>query len=36
MESHFATEHFLVISKARAELAQGAKPRITFYEVLAN
>jgi quinol monooxygenase YgiN len=36
VESHFATEHFLVISKALAELAQGAKPRITFYEVLTD
>ena len=36
VESHFATEHFRVISKALAELAQDAKPKITFYEVLTD
>jgi quinol monooxygenase YgiN len=34
IESHFATEHFKVISDAAARLAQGGKPKITYYHVL--
>jgi quinol monooxygenase YgiN len=36
VESHFATEHFATISEALAELAEGGKPKITYYEVLTD
>jgi quinol monooxygenase YgiN len=36
VESHFATEPFATISKALAELAEGGKPKITYYEVLTD
>jgi quinol monooxygenase YgiN len=36
VESHFATDHFLAISQALAELAEGAKPKITSYKVLTD
>jgi quinol monooxygenase YgiN len=36
VESHFATDHFLAISEALAELAEGAKPRITSYRILSD
>lgn len=36
VESLFATEHFATISKALAELAEGGKPKITYYEMLAD
>lgn len=34
IESHFATEHFADISAAVADLAEGGKPKITYYQVL--
>jgi quinol monooxygenase YgiN len=34
VESHFASDHFLAISRALAELAEGAKPKITSYKVI--
>jgi quinol monooxygenase YgiN len=36
VESHFATDHFLAISHALAELAEGAKPKITYYRILTD
>jgi quinol monooxygenase YgiN len=36
VESHFATDHFVAISQALAELAKGAKPKITSYQILSD
>jgi quinol monooxygenase YgiN len=36
VESHFATDHFSAISAALADLAEGAKPKITSYHVLSD
>jgi quinol monooxygenase YgiN len=36
VESHFASDHFAAISQALAELAEGAKPKITYYRVLTD
>ena len=36
VESHFASEHFVAIVHALAELAEGAKPKITYYRTLTD
>jgi quinol monooxygenase YgiN len=36
VESHFASDHFVAISRALAELAEGAKPKITYYRILTD
>jgi quinol monooxygenase YgiN len=36
IESHFATEGFKVISEAATRFAEGGKPKITYYYILAE
>jgi quinol monooxygenase YgiN len=36
VEPNFDTEHFVTISKALAELAEGGKPKIAYYKMLAD
>jgi quinol monooxygenase YgiN len=36
IESHFATEHFAVISEAASRLAEGGKPKITYFHILTD
>lgn len=36
IESHFATEHFVTFCKALSELAEGGKPKLTYYQALSD
>jgi quinol monooxygenase YgiN len=36
IDSHFAPEHFATISTAVAHLAEGGKPKITYFHALTD
>lgn len=36
IQSHFATQHYAVISQAAARLAVGGKPKITYFNIVAG